>query len=237
MLLCKSRIFSCRITTIVGRHSQELQPAVLSPPLHTFFSRKKSHQNQPNHYLQSANYTSILMIKNRLLGKLMTSLLLLFHFEIFQSLRSSSASTISCVASAHKTDYACKVSYPIHLCSKQFLLAIMGTPAVARFARQITFSSVISYLGKPHFHHRYFQKKETFSSRESELFFFKCQMKQRFGHRSAKWPTNDCCHGWYSPSCTSTHLFRSLSALLHWSAFSQKTSKNSKAVHFKVHIF
>ena len=82
----------------------------------------------------------------------------------------------------------------------------MGTPAVARFARQITFSSVISYLGKPHFHHRYFQKKETFSSRESELFFFKCQMKQRFGHRSAKWPTNDCCHGWHSPSCTSRYL-------------------------------
>ena len=34
-----------------------------------------------------------------------------------------------------------------------------------------------------------------------------------FGHRSAKWPTNDCCHGSNSPSCTSTHLFRSLAAL------------------------
>ena len=31
-------------------------------------------------------------------------------------------------------------------------------------------------------------------------------MKQRFGHRSAKWPTNDCCHGWHSPSCTSRYL-------------------------------
>ena len=41
--------------------------------------------------------------------------------------------------------------------------------------------------------------------RESEL-FFKCHMKQRFGHRSAKWPTNDCCHGWHSSSCTSRYL-------------------------------